>query len=103
MGLVPIVNPFYTPCPGRFIKSGSENSDLATFTRFVRLCAGRTAQEVNLSQLGSDSGVSHNTARAWLGAHPLPGALLETLVTSELLKWHLHRGLRADLQHYREV
>lgn len=40
--------------------------DLRTFTTFLRLCAGRTAQEVNLSALGSDAGVSFNTIRAWI-------------------------------------
>jgi hypothetical protein len=40
--------------------------DLSAFTTFVRLCAGRTAQELNLSSLASDAGVSHTTARAWL-------------------------------------
>ncbi|HEY3356166.1 MAG TPA: ATP-binding protein [Polyangia bacterium] len=39
--------------------------DLLTFTTFIKLCAGRTAQEVNLTALGSDAGVSHVTARAW--------------------------------------
>ena len=33
---------------------------------FMRLLAGRTAQELNLSDLGSDAGVSHNTVRPWL-------------------------------------
>ncbi|HEX9712378.1 MAG TPA: ATP-binding protein [Actinomycetota bacterium] len=42
--------------------------DLEAFTTFVRLSAGRTATELNLSALGSDAGVSHNTARAWLSA-----------------------------------
>jgi hypothetical protein len=40
--------------------------DLGTFQTFVRLCAGRSAQLVNLSALGSDAGVVHGTARAWL-------------------------------------
>lgn len=40
--------------------------DLTTFTTFLRLLAGRTAQERNLSSLGGDAGVSHNTARSWL-------------------------------------
>lgn len=40
--------------------------DLQSFDTFLRLCAGRSAQEVNLSNLGADAGVSHNTARAWL-------------------------------------
>jgi predicted AAA+ superfamily ATPase len=40
--------------------------DLQRFERFVRLCAGRTGQILNLSSLGNDAGVSHVTARAWL-------------------------------------
>ena len=41
-------------------------SDLGAFQTFLRLCAGRTGQLLNLSDLGSDGGVSHNTAKAWL-------------------------------------
>lgn len=51
----------------RDVRQITQVTDLDAFTRFVRLCAGRTAQEVNLSQLGADAGVTHNTARAWLG------------------------------------
>lgn len=40
--------------------------NLSTFRRFVRLCAGRVGQLVNLTSLGSDVGVSHTTAREWL-------------------------------------
>jgi len=40
--------------------------DLLAFDRFVRLVAGRTGQLLNLSGLGGDAGVSHNTARSWL-------------------------------------
>ncbi|MFN4005161.1 MAG: ATP-binding protein [Hylemonella sp.] len=40
--------------------------DLQRFERFVRLCAGRTGQLLNLSSLGQDAGVSHATARAWI-------------------------------------
>jgi predicted AAA+ superfamily ATPase len=40
--------------------------DLAAFTRFVALCAGRSGQLLNLSALGADAGVSHTTARSWL-------------------------------------
>ncbi len=40
--------------------------DLSTFTTFLRLAAGRSGQEINLSTLGADAGVSHNTARSWL-------------------------------------
>lgn len=40
--------------------------DLNAFQRFMRLCAGRIGQLLNLSQLASDAGVTHNTARAWI-------------------------------------
>ncbi len=40
--------------------------NLSRFRMFARLCAGRVGQLVNLSSLGSDAGVSHTTARAWL-------------------------------------
>jgi hypothetical protein len=40
--------------------------DLQTFSGFLKLCSGRTAQEINLSAIGSDAGVSHNTVRSWL-------------------------------------
>lgn len=40
--------------------------DLSTFQRFVRLCAGRIGQLLNLQSLGNDAGVSHTTARHWI-------------------------------------
>jgi len=40
--------------------------DLSVFEKFVRLCAGRIGQILNLQSLGNDAGVSHATARAWL-------------------------------------
>jgi predicted AAA+ superfamily ATPase len=40
--------------------------DLAVFQRFIRLCAGRTGQLLNLSALANDCGITHNTARAWI-------------------------------------
>ena len=40
--------------------------NLSAFRRFVRLCAGRVGQLVNLRSLGSDVGVSHTTVREWL-------------------------------------
>ena len=43
-----------------------EIRNLSSFRRFVRLCAGRVGQLINLSALGSDAGVSHTTARQWL-------------------------------------
>ena len=40
--------------------------DLALFSRFLRLCAGRTGQILNASSLAADAGINHNTARSWL-------------------------------------
>ncbi len=58
--------------------------DLQTFAGFLKLCAGRTAQEINLSKLGSDAGVSHNTARAWL-------SVMETsYIIHRLPAWHIN-------------
>lgn len=40
--------------------------DLETFQRFVRLCAGRTGQLLNLSSLATECGITHNTVKAWI-------------------------------------
>lgn len=40
--------------------------DLETFQRFVRMCAGRTGQLLNLSSLAIECGVTHNTAKSWI-------------------------------------
>jgi len=40
--------------------------DLLLFQTFLRLCAGRTGQILNLSSLANDCGISHPTARSWL-------------------------------------
>ncbi|WP_419593338.1 ATP-binding protein [Thiolapillus sp.] len=40
--------------------------DLGTFQRFLKLCAGRTGQLLNLSSLANDCGITHNTAKAWI-------------------------------------
>lgn len=63
--------------------------DLDAFTRFVRLCAGRTGCELNLSALGADAGVTHNTARAWLSV------LEATFICFRLPAWH--RNVRKQL------
>ncbi len=51
---------------GRDVRQIGEIRNLSSFQRFVRLCAGRVGQLVNLSSLGADAGVSHTTAREWL-------------------------------------
>lgn len=56
--------------------------DLGLFEKFVKLCAGRVGQILNLQSLGNDAGVSHTTARAWI-------SLLESSYVVFLLPpWH---------------
>ncbi len=50
----------------RDVRTIANVGNLATFHRFVALCAGRTAQLLNYSALAGDCGVSQPTARAWL-------------------------------------
>jgi uncharacterized protein len=40
--------------------------DLTAFQRFLRMCANRIGQLVNLSSLANDCGITHNTAKAWI-------------------------------------
>jgi uncharacterized protein len=62
--------------------------DLAVFERFLRLCAGRVGQLLNLQSLGNDAGISHTTARNWL-------TLLEASYVVHLLQpWHTNLGKR---------
>lgn len=41
-------------------------TDLARFQRFMKMCAARSGQILNLSALVDDCGITHNTAKAWL-------------------------------------
>ncbi len=125
--------------------------DLNAFRRFVRMCAARTAQLLNLSSLAADCGVTHNTAKAWisvleasyivhllapyhrnfgkrlvkapklyfldtglvaslvgiresgeLAIHPMRGALFETWVFAELLKYGCNRGELPEVHFWRD-
>ena len=40
--------------------------DLSLFRTFVRLCAGRIGQLLNMHSLANDVGISHTTARSWM-------------------------------------
>jgi len=40
--------------------------DIDAFSRFIRLCAGRSGQLLNLSGPASDCGISHTTAKRWI-------------------------------------
>lgn len=136
----------------RDVRQVLQVSNLSAFTSFLRLVAGRAGQELNLSALGADAGVSHPTVRSWvsiletsfvvfqlpawltntrkrvikapklhwvdvglacqllgiqsaeqLTLHPQRGALFESWVASEVLKWRVHRGLPPMLFHRRET
>ena len=63
-------------------------SDLQAFQSFVRLCAGRVGQLVNLVSLGSDCGITHNTARSWLSV------LEASYVALRVPPWHANLGKR---------
>ncbi len=62
--------------------------DLGSFSRFVRLCAGRVGQLLNLSSLASDCGVTHNTAKAWIDV------LEASYLVIQLRPWHENFGKR---------
>ena len=58
------------------------------FERFVRLCAGRIGQLLNLQSLGNETGVSHTTAREWI-------SLLEaSYIIFQLPPWHANISKR---------
>ena len=50
----------------RDVRQITHIQDLSAFQRFIRLCAGRSGQLLNLSALAGETGISHSTARAWL-------------------------------------
>jgi len=63
----------------RDVRSIVNISDLETFARFVRLCAGRSGQILNLQSLGNDCGIDSKTAKRWL-------CILETSFIIKLLR-----------------
>ncbi|MCC6473831.1 MAG: ATP-binding protein [Burkholderiales bacterium] len=125
--------------------------DLGNFQRFLRLCAGRTGQLLNLSALANDCGITQPTAAAWMNVleasfvvrriapyhrnfgrrlvkaprlyfldtglcawllgisderdlehHFARGALFETWVVTEALKWRAARGDARPLYFWRD-
>jgi len=70
----------------RDVRQALRVMDLNAFSDFLRLCAGRSAQVLNLSSLGGDAGISHNTARSWLSV------LEASYLFQRIPAWH--RNLR---------
>ena len=50
----------------RDVRQVTKVQDLLTFQRFLRLCAARTGQLLNMAALAGETGVSEGTAKAWL-------------------------------------
>jgi predicted AAA+ superfamily ATPase len=63
----------------RDVRSIVNVNDLESFSRFVRLCAGRTGQILNLQSLGNDCSIDSKTVKRWL-------SILETSFIIKLLR-----------------
>ncbi|MBI4687645.1 MAG: ATP-binding protein [Nitrospirae bacterium] len=63
--------------------------DISTFQRFLKMCAARIGQLLNLSSLAADCGITHNTASAWI-------SVLEASYIVCLLRPH-HRNFNKRL------
>ena len=66
---------YYRTYVERDVRDTLAVGDLETFSRFIRLCAGRSGQILNLSSLGADAGVSHTTARRWISVLSASGLI----------------------------
>lgn len=72
----------------RDVRSVLNVKDLGQFQTFVRMCASRVGQLLNLSALANDCGLSHNTVGAWV-------SVLESSGIVHLLKpYHRNFGKR---------
>lgn len=80
----------------RDVRQIANVTNLESFTTFLRLCAGRSGQEISFNGLGADAGVSQPTARAWL-------SVLETSwLCHRLPPWHRNirkRTIKASKLH----
>ncbi|MBI4268610.1 ATP-binding protein [Candidatus Uhrbacteria bacterium] len=50
----------------RDVRNIKNITDLSVFHQFLKVCAGRSGQLLNLSSIAIDCGITHNTARSWL-------------------------------------
>jgi len=126
--------------------------NLATFQRFLKLCAGRVGQLLNYTALANDCGISANTAKAWISlleasyiiylvqpyykhfnrrivrtpklhfydtglacslldiespqalySHYMRGALFESFVISEFVKYRFNRSKKSNCYFWRDA
>lgn len=65
-----LIEPFHASYQKTYIERDirllADISDLHQFTRFVRLAAAMTAQEINYQEIGRELGVANQTAKRWL-------------------------------------
>lgn len=80
---------YYQTYIERDVRSILNIGDLEAFGRFIRLCAGRNGQILNLSSIATDCGVTHSTTRRWL-------SVLQASFIIFLLNPH-HRNYRKRL------
>ncbi len=80
---------YYQTYVERDVREVLSVGDLEAFGTFIRLCAGRNGQLLNLSSLANDCGITHTTARRWL-------SVLETSFLVVLLRPH-HRNFSKRL------
>jgi uncharacterized protein len=72
----------------RDVRSLSAVQDLGNFQRFMRLCAARTGQLLNLNSLANDCGIAQPTANAWMN-------LLEaSYIVKRIAPYHRNFGKR---------
>lgn len=50
----------------RDVRNLSKIHNLSLFKKFLKLCAGRVGQLLNLNNISNEVGISHTTAREWL-------------------------------------
>ena len=79
----------------RDIRQISNIKNLSLFQKFVRLCASRVGQLLNLQNLANDTGISHTTAREWI-------SLLEASYIVFLLEPY-HKNIRKRLVKSRKI
>lgn len=69
---------YYETYLERDVRNLLQVGDLEAFSRFIRLCAGRNAQLLNLSGLAADAGITHSTAQRWMSV--LAASFIVTLL-----------------------
>lgn len=77
----------------RDVRQVMKVQDLNIFQRFLRLCAARTGQLLNLAALAGEAGISEGTARAWLSV------LESSYLVMRLPPYHRNFGKRLVKAH----